>query len=532
MYWKTSRYFLLFAGLCGVACFPVWIVDIFANQDGIPHLYNAYLLLELLNGNPAVSEFARLNPNLIPNLTGHWILASMLVVFEPATATKLMVTALYAFFVGSTTWLRTQVAGREGLGVTLLFSAAIGMNWLWLFGFYNFILGLSLFAIALGCWWRWREDLTTLRSLALFVLITLTYFSHLVCFAALLGALGFLTAVQIRVLPKRSLYLTVLILALTTPLIFIYLAFSRTGGGLHAEWQFIREQGIVTQLTAADPFAILSRKALPFIQGFSWAFALLSPTIFIGVLAVGLILGSVRSLKSEPTRNGGYWFAVAAILAIAAVFGPDNLGSAHGGYLRERLMLLSLICCLPAIRVPRSITHRSIAVATLLFIIIFQTLALLEYSLRGNTIAAEFAAAKPAIPDQMPLASIMFISNTGRFKPIAEVNFSSYLGIGKNTAVWDNYEFGYYLFPVQLRHEADREFASAFRESSVFDLNETDDKVAARLDRLAAVLERDHQRIDTLLIWNEQGAVESIRSRWFDPTPYYQSERIRLYRHR
>jgi hypothetical protein len=75
------------------ACLPIWAVDDFVNQDGSPHLYNAYLIVELLRGNPAFTEIYALNSAPIPNLTGHYLLALFLLVFTPPVVTKIMVTA-------------------------------------------------------------------------------------------------------------------------------------------------------------------------------------------------------------------------------------------------------------------------------------------------------------------------------------------------------------------------------------------------------------------------------------------------------
>ncbi len=105
------------------------------------------------------------------------------------------------------------------------------------------------------------------------------------------------------------------------------------------------------------------------------------------------------------------------------------------------------------------------------------------------------------------------------------------LGVGKNTRVWDNYEIGYYLFPVIARNSADRQFVFDFRESNTINLcnpSEIDEKFS----RLDSLLNLHHDKIKVMLVWNGDERVHFILSKWYEDKPYFQNGRVALFHHR
>ena len=149
---RTLGFYLF---LIGFACLPVWSVERFLNQDGSPHIYNAYIVLELFKHNPAFTEIYSLNSAPLPNLSGHYLLTLLLIFFSPFVVTKIMVSLTFAGLTAAIAWLRMQVCGPDAdLKMSVLLGAALAFNWMWLLGFYNFIIGVIGFAFALGLYWR------------------------------------------------------------------------------------------------------------------------------------------------------------------------------------------------------------------------------------------------------------------------------------------------------------------------------------------------------------------------------------------
>ncbi len=529
--------FTAFAGLIAFVCAPVWSVNTFVNQDGSPHLYNAYLMGQILGGNQAIQSFVSLNPHAIPNLTGHWLLAAMLPIFGAAATTKIFVTALFAIFVGSIVWLRYQTAGREGIGICLLLATALGLNWPWLLGFYNFILAVSALAFTLGLWWRWREQVTISRALILLGLLIFTFFSHLVSFALLCFCLGSLTLFHYRGLGRKNSLLIFGILALTAPLVLNFLFLGLTDGGFQPNWQHLGNtvdfSGIIRQLAAADPFVLMTRRSIPFVDERSGAFALFAPSVWIGGAILLLLWATFRPKgpAEDKSRGNVGWIVVSVVFLVLAFVGPDDFGSVHGGFLRERILLVSLICSVPFLRLVPGKPLIRVAGVALGFVIILQTAVLWEYAPWAESIAKHFQMAKGHIGDEESLGSVIFVQDKSRFRPIPTASLSPLLGIGKDGRVWDNYELGYYLFPVIARTRGDEAFVSAFREASTYNLDDPSENVADKLKRLETLLETENRRIEVLLVWNEQPEFIPIRSKWFETEPYFVSGDLRLYRH-
>jgi hypothetical protein len=108
----------------------------------------------------------------------------------------------------------------------------------------------------------------------------------------------------------------------------------------------------------------------------------------------------------------------------------------------------------------------------------------------------------------------------------------NYIGIRRDILVWDNYEFGHYLFPVVVKKRADQEFALAYTGHNAFEMNNPELSSKERIDRLAKIFEADNRRIDTLLVWGSDPQIEAAFRPWFEDKPYFENGRVRLYRHR
>ncbi|MGE3468358.1 MAG: hypothetical protein AB7J13_15670 [Pyrinomonadaceae bacterium] len=531
---SRTRTILLFVGVMVIACAPIWSVDRFVNQDGSPHLYNAYLAIEILKGNDTIREFAAINPHLTPNLTGHVGLALLLFLFSPFTVTKIALTLLFMSFVASVLWLRGQVSGYDGMATILLFAAAIGLNWLWLLGFYNFTLSAAGYAFTLGLWWRWRERISLIRGITLLILIVFTFLSHIVGFVLLAGSIVFLTLAYVRALPRRSIVSTGLTLGFTLPLLANHLLFTESAGGLAPKWQFLNDgislYGLLMQFVSADPLTIMGRRALPFVDTVSGSFILLSPSFWL-FISIGLLLVATFKYAATLERPDQVrWAGLAAAILLLGVIAPDDMGS-QGSYLRERVLLLGAVSLTPVFLIAGSKT-RVVATVCLGFVVAFQTAAVWEYSRRSNAFAAEFLPAAEAVSATESVAGVYFVDRSSRFRPIPEASAGPLLGIGKNGPVWDNYEFGFSVFPVTARTRDQRTFVSNFREASTFDLSDSSTSVPEKLARLTAVLEKDHDRIDVLIVWNEIAGFAPIREKWFADEAYFVSGRLSAYRHR
>jgi hypothetical protein len=520
-------------------CLPIWAVDYFINQDGSGHVYSASLMTELLKGNPAVSEVYTFNSISFPNSSGHWILIFLLHFFSPFTVTKIIVTFTYLGLVAAVGWLRWITVGREGVATALLIGAAIGFNWLWLMGFYNFTIGVIGFAFTLGLFYRWREDMNFPRALSLAALLVLVYFSHIISFGILAVSICLLSVFVSPSKWKKTIFWTALAFLPIVPLLIIYKLLSEAGGGFSPVWRNLSDpysiSSWLTQIRSADLFVIISRRTFPFTDANSSAFAVFTPGLWIlGAIFFLLIATAQYFRKQKDFLKKYYAFAILfAVCLFIAMFAPDDFQLTHGGVLRERFLLCGLIAFVPLFRTDNSIWLKRFAQFCLAFVIVFQTLALWEYSLFSNNLAKDLVAAQSSVQENTRLVSVSIQEDGLRYHSQPTGQMDNYLGIGgKNVQVWDNYEIGHYLFPIVAKDISHRQFVLGYTGSNVFALNDKSVNFEEKLSKLEALLEANSNKIDVLLVWGKDARVEAILNRWFESEPYFQSGEVRLFRRR
>ncbi len=540
----TGTVALCFFVLTALACAPIWAVDYFITQDGPAHAYSASLMLRLLAGDASTVELFALNPWTLSNSIGHWLLVALLTVVSPFTATKIMVTLTYVGVVAAVGFLRFTTMGRDGLLTSLLIGAAIGFNWLWLGGLYNFLLGAIGLAVALGLFCRWTDRLTPGRVVSLSTLLLFVYISHIITFGVLAVALILVAAFSGPRQRRRACLGVIVALA---PVALLSLLYGSAPGApadgepLSPVWRRLSDPwSIVSWLShirTADPFFILSRRALPFSTTTSSAFAVFTPLLWLLAAAAALTWSTVsREADSAPLATARHRLPLAAVFAacaLGAAFGPDDFGTSHGTLLRERLAFLAAILFVPLYRTHegKSVT-RTCAHLCLAGLILFQTTALWEYARHTSRDATEFLAIGDALGGQTSLASVVVLENGLRFPSSPTAGLSNLLGIGRSTVVWDNYQIGYSLFPVVARTPEHRRFV--FDLTSVNVLDEADPTAVwdAKMSRLAAFFAANHSKIDTLLVWRRNAEVEAVLGRWYEAEPFFEHGRGRLYRRR
>lgn len=148
---------ITFAVLLLPVVIAIWCVPWFVTLDGPAHLYNAEIISEALRGQSLVRDLYVVHWTPLPNVAGHWLLAALLHVIPAWTADRLMMTLTSVGLAGAALWLRWRVAGWQGMVLLAPLTVSLALNFMWLWGFYNFLLGAGLFGITLRYWWAGRE---------------------------------------------------------------------------------------------------------------------------------------------------------------------------------------------------------------------------------------------------------------------------------------------------------------------------------------------------------------------------------------
>lgn len=536
---SNFRLLALFLLLAVFTCSPIWGVEYFINQDGSGHVYSAALMTELLKGNPTVSEVYAFNSISFPNSSGHWLLILLLQFCTAFTATKIIVTLTFLGIVAGIGWLRWKTVGRDGVATSLMIGAALGFNWLWLMGFYNFTIGVIGFAFTLGLYYGWRENMNLFRAILLSALLIVVYFSHIIGFAILAGSIFLLGIFVSPANWKKTFVWTALAFLPIVPLLVIYKLLSEAGGGFSPVWRNLSNPYSVTswltQIRSADLFILISRKNFPFTDVSSNLFAVFTPILWM--LGAIFCLATATLIRFREQRDVlKKYFAFLVLFAgclLVAMFAPDDFQLTNGGVLRERFFLCGLIAFVPLFRTENAVWLKRLAQISLGVVIVFQTLALWEYALYSNRLAQDLVAAQPSIPENARLVSVSIIEDGLRYHSLPKGQMDNYLGIGgKNIQVWDNYEIGHYLFPIVAREVSHRQFVLGYTGSNAFPLNDPSVNFEERLAKLESLLESNNNKIDTVLVWGKNAQVEAVLQKWFESEPYFQNGEVRLFRHK
>ncbi len=531
---RSARFGITFAVLCSFALAPVWAVDYFVNQDGSGHVNAAYVMLELIKGNPFFSNFYIFNSPFVPNSSGHWMMVPLLQMFSPFVVTKIMMSVTFLALTVAVIWVRWQTNENAEFTTSLLIGCVLSLNWLWLVGSYNFIFGLAGFSFTLGLYYRWRERMNFARCFGIVVLLAIVFASHLISFLVLAGSIAVLAGFAEPAKRSRAILWTFLALISCIPLIVFYKILVTGGETFAPAWRSLADpyslRSWLIQIAAADPFVLISRKTLPFTDAQSAALAIFSPILWIALAFVLLVVSTVKeSWKAIVSRHRLPFALLFVFSMLAVMFAPDDFGLTNGSLLRERMLLAGLVFAVPLFRVESSPFLKHAAQVCLVFVLLFQTAVLWEYSLRANDEIKDFVEVANAIEPGQSIASVVVVTEPQRFHSLPATQMNNYLGIGRDVIVLDNYEMGHYLFPVVTLNPVDKEFIFGLTTSNIVYLNDLKEDFDTNLSDLDSCLMANSRKADVMLLWGSNVQVESILRKSFDAEPFYESGRVRLF---
>jgi hypothetical protein len=185
----------IFYLLCFVLVIPVIRVEVFPTIDGGAHTYNSNLIKYLLSDSRQyLSQYFSLNEEPVPNWLGHFLLMFFNFFLAPEWSEKLLQIIYVLSLPLSFRFLVSSY--KVKLNFTFLIFPFV-YSFVFVMGFYNFSLALILFFVTLACWNRYRNNLNAIKVFILFLLITLTYFSHLFIYAFLELTLFFCLTMEI-----------------------------------------------------------------------------------------------------------------------------------------------------------------------------------------------------------------------------------------------------------------------------------------------------------------------------------------------
>ena len=195
--WKNLSWKHIFVVLLILHILPLWIFAYFPSQDGASHVYNALVLKEYgKHENYKMRDAWQLNITIFPNWLSHIMLAALLYIFPPVMAEKVflsiaigMIPIAFFYFIHAVHKDQTQKYMYAWLGFPFAY------NYLLYMGFYNFTLSMSFFFFSFGFWWKHKDNMQVKHCAVLYVLLLLTYLSHIASYGLIVLGISFVAGI-------------------------------------------------------------------------------------------------------------------------------------------------------------------------------------------------------------------------------------------------------------------------------------------------------------------------------------------------
>ena len=413
----------LFLALLQIA--PVWCAPYFPTADGPAHLYNAFVMRELvLRHDNAVTRTYAIDVKPYPNLLDHVILAALLGPFPPPVAEKIFVSAIILLFLGGLWLFAGAVDPRASLFAFL--GLPLAHHLLLQSGFYNFSLGAALYFVIVAVWWRRRErdDGQTIAIVAL--LLVLCYFAHPMPALLAIGTIGLLWLSALRGRHARHLLAFVPVL----PLLAWFVARERGGGGPSAWTAWNR----LTFLAQTQDVVTFSPAQLRF-----------GAMLCVLTVAFMLITIAIERRRRE---------ADAFLLVLAAVFIIYELapGSTAGGAMvLERIALFIALLPLPWLTPRLSPRTRASFAIAMAIVGAAQAVYLIRHDRRLARETTRLVRAARAIPPDSTVLPVVFDRQPKGTLLATMWHATAYAAIERRLVDLNNYEPSTGYFPVRYR---------------------------------------------------------------------------------
>lgn len=449
----------LFLLLTILNALPLFIFKFFPTLDGPAHLYNAQLISSLLVNPEGLEIFFTLNLEPVPNWTGHFVLA-LLGTFMPAFLAEKVLLLLY--FFGLPYAFRRLVLQLNPKNVLIsYFIFPFVYAYPFLLGFYNFSIALIFLLLAFGYYIKNGSRLSSSykAKVILFLLLTATYFSHLIVFAVLLMLIGIHVLIEmlsrlyvktesasIVIVKTAKKSFSVFLSAVLPLLLFTYYFLKRSSSGYQV---FIEKSELIQDLFNLRPLIVYNTSyEKQYTQVIALVlFALLTITLLKRAMAYLQKMGEIKNKELDEKRlshSPEPWvFLISSVIMLVLYFVLPNTNSS-GGFISVRFALLFFLFLLLLLATQNF--SKWLMRISVLIILVCSGILFSSYLHRLNSfskLAADCYAAANTIEDKSTVLSIKYAD------PWMAQHFSNYLGADKPMVVLENYEAITGYFPVK-----------------------------------------------------------------------------------
>ncbi len=439
-------YFLIIVNLI-----PILIFKFFPTMDGPAHLHNSNLIVHLFfNHESPLHQFYSFNPEIVPNWTGHFLLA-FFNAFLPAYIAEKIVLVMYV--AGLPIIFRYFIKNHLSKDIYLSYLIfPFIYTFPFILGFYNFSLGIVLMLICLEYWISHQDKLNYKNKVIFFLLITMLYLTHLFLFGIFTLTLGCYVLWNF-LLYEKTINLNTNFKIVFNKILFLFSSYSFSFFLLLTQFmgksRFTGDALAYNKLHVLVDWLVKIRSIIGYNfhkEGMYNTFIFLITTLFI----VGAF---IKRYKKNFRRDKGtqlisfinkndVWFLIGFIFLVLYFVLPDHLPG-KGGHLSTRIQIFIYLFFIIWITGQHfSKLTKSIGIS---IIITFNILTIAYYTStikKLNGRATEVYQASKKIEAN----SIVLPINVSDYW--LDIHFSNYLGIEKPMVILENYETSQKIFPL------------------------------------------------------------------------------------
>jgi hypothetical protein len=416
---RTSAYVMVAI----LAIVPIWCVRYLPTGDGPSHVYNSWILHELIRGGDGpIAQTYEIDWRPFPNWIGHAAMALMMFVVPPIVAEKLFVTAIVLLFLYGL-WRFAGIADDANRAAALL-GVPFAYNLLFHYGFYNFCFAAGLYFVIVAAWWERREraDARTIALVA--ALLLLCWFAHPLPALLAAGSIALLWLVVLR--GRHAAHLIAL-----APLVPL------------AVW-FMRERGAHVR-----PGRMSAREAVAFIARMRLLYSFNERELIFGTIIFVLLVALMLATIVRQREVNAFMLLT---LVLFALFAVSPSATAGGTQVQERVALFAVLSPLAWIVPPR---RRWVDAVLIAVAVLWIGMTVSRYRTLGRYLT-RFVHSADAIERGTTLLPILYEQAPPHTNVPIYVHAIDYVAAKKGAIDLTNYEAVSDYFPVRLRPEVAR----------------------------------------------------------------------------
>ena len=436
-----TKWSLLIGVLIVVYLLPIWLFPYFPTQDGVSHVYNSQILTEYNNPEYQFRDYYEVNWYPFPNWLSYFSLSVLMFVFPPLIAEKVFLSLYVILFPLAVSYFLNAV--QRGRHALVVLSFTFIYNYLFLMGFYNFAVSVPLFLLALGYWWKHKDQMNKTRIVLLNLLVVVTYFAHLISYAFILFSIALLAVLHFR-RNFKPVFKTGCSLLPAAILLLVYLPTSDLLAGEPPEFGLARVGELFANLIGMHVLVAYAEPP-------SWLSAAIAA--FLVILVVTTLWQNRRGVTAEGAGQKAFFCLTCVLLGLYFIL-PNAIGP--GGWVNDRLAILATLVIFAWFRGFDKAQWERVftAAVTLLALINIVYVGILFKNL--NAEIREFNAFVQRVGKNKIILPLHFDPSGSSERVGIFVNAANYYCLDNGCINLGNYEVQFDYFPVRFNADFER----------------------------------------------------------------------------